>query len=99
MGSIAIRNLDEAVKRRLRVRAAEHGARWEAREILRQAVGVTALPIAAARRADGRPIAGADCQVAAIARAHKAAVATRNGRDFAGCGIEVVDPWDGHSGA
>lgn len=41
MASITIRNLDDAVKRRLRVRAAEHG--WsveeEAREILRQAVG------------------------------------------------------------
>jgi predicted nucleic acid-binding protein len=55
--------------------------------------------VAAARREAGRPIAGANCQIAAIARAHGAAVATRNGRDFAGCGIEVVDPWRGQPGA
>lgn len=40
MGSITIRNLDDDVKRRLRVRAAEHGRSMEeeAREILRQVV-------------------------------------------------------------
>lgn len=37
MASITIRNLDDEVKRRLRVRAAEHGRSMEeeAREILR----------------------------------------------------------------
>ena len=49
--------------------------------------------IAAARRSLGRPILEADCQIAAIARARDAAVATRNARDFAHCGITVVDPW------
>jgi antitoxin FitA len=41
MASITIRNLDDGLKRRLRVRAAEHGRSMEeeAREILRQAVG------------------------------------------------------------
>jgi antitoxin FitA len=41
MGSITIRNLDDDVKRRLRVRAAEHGRSMEeeAREILRSVVG------------------------------------------------------------
>jgi plasmid stability protein len=41
MGSITIRNLDDALKRRLRVRAAEHGRSMEeeVREILRQAIG------------------------------------------------------------
>jgi predicted nucleic acid-binding protein len=50
--------------------------------------------IAASRRAAGRPITQADCQIAAIARAAGAALATRNVRDFQGCGIEVVDPWN-----
>jgi hypothetical protein len=50
-------------------------------------------PIAAARRAAGRPIAEADCQIAAIARAHGAALATRNVGDFEGCGVAIVDPW------
>jgi toxin FitB len=49
--------------------------------------------IAAARRAAGRPISQFDCQIAAIARAHEAAVATRNTGDYEGCGVEVIDPW------
>ena len=50
--------------------------------------------IAAARRATGKPIMDADCQIAAIACACGAAVATRNGKDFEGCGIEVINPWN-----
>jgi predicted nucleic acid-binding protein len=49
--------------------------------------------IAASRRAVGRPISPFDCQIAAIARVHDAAVATRNTGDFEGCGIELIDPW------
>ena len=49
--------------------------------------------IAAARRSAGRPIAPADCQIAAIARCHGISVATRNIRDFREAGIEVVNPW------
>ena len=49
--------------------------------------------IAVQRRAAGRPIAEADCQIAAIAQAHGAAVATRNVSDFLGCGVAVIDPW------
>ena len=49
--------------------------------------------IAADRHAAGRPISQFDAQIAAIARASGAAVATRNVRDFEGCGIEVIDPW------
>ncbi len=41
----------------------------------------------------GRPIPEADCQIAAIARAHGMAVATRNVGDFSDTGIEVIDPW------
>lgn len=44
MASITIRNLDDGVKMRLRIRAAEHGRSMEeeARVILRNAVGVKA---------------------------------------------------------
>jgi predicted nucleic acid-binding protein len=49
--------------------------------------------ISVGRRAAGRPISFPDCQIAATARAHGAAIATRNVGDFAGCGIEVIDPW------
>ena len=49
--------------------------------------------IAADRRAAGRPISQADCQIAAIARSRGARVATRDVDDFAGCGVEVMNPW------
>ena len=49
--------------------------------------------IMADRRAAGRPISQADCQIAAIARSRGAPVATRDVADFAGCGIKVVNPW------
>ena len=47
----------------------------------------------AARRQAGRPVATIDLMVAAIAGARGARVVTRNVRDFSGCGIEVIDPW------
>ena len=49
--------------------------------------------IASARRAAGRPVPTADCQIAAIARRRGMAVATRNVRDFVDMGIDVIDPW------
>ncbi len=51
--------------------------------------------IAAERRMLGRPISYADAQIAAIARVRRAKLATRNKPDFADCGIDVVDPWNG----
>ena len=50
--------------------------------------------IAAQRRVAGRPIAEADCQIAAIARAADAPLATRNVRDFDGCRVRVINPWN-----
>lgn len=49
--------------------------------------------IATTRRSLGRPISQFDCQIAAICQVHSAAIATRNVRDFEGCGLAVVDPW------
>lgn len=46
-----------------------------------------------ARNRAGRPISTEDALIAAIARTHDAALATRNLRDFEGCGIDVVNPW------
>jgi hypothetical protein len=63
----------------------------------REAAGAYA-DIAAARRAAGRPISQFDCQIAAIARAHGASVATRNTNDYEGCGVPVIDPWDQATG-
>ena len=49
--------------------------------------------IAGHRTAIGRPISQFDCQIAAIARSRGASIATRNVKDFEGCGVEVIDPW------
>lgn len=53
----------------------------------------TYAEVVAARRELGRPIAGLDGLIAAIALDNGAAVATRNVGDFAGLGLDVVDPW------
>ena len=50
--------------------------------------------IAVQRRRAGRPISQFDAQIAAIASAARAAVATRNLSDFEGCGIKVLNPWN-----
>lgn len=46
-----------------------------------------------ARRRAGRPISQFDAQIASIAMSRGAAIATRNVRDFEGCGVDIVDPW------
>lgn len=59
----------------------------------RQAASAYAA-IAAERRALGRPLSQFDCQIAAIARAHGASVATRNTSDYESCGVDLLNPWD-----
>jgi len=49
--------------------------------------------VAVERRRRGQPISQFDAQIAAIARATGAGLATRNVSDFDHCGINVVDPW------
>lgn len=49
--------------------------------------------IGVVRRAAGLPVHHADCQIAAIARSRNAGIATRNVKDFEGCGIAVINPW------
>jgi predicted nucleic acid-binding protein len=49
--------------------------------------------IVAARDRAGRPISQFDAMIAAIARSHRAAVATRNTADFQNCGVDVINPW------
>jgi plasmid stability protein len=66
MASITIRNLEDDLKRRLRVRAAEHGRSMEeeAREILRRVMGENppAKNLAAAIRARVAPLGGVDLE-------------------------------------
>ena len=53
----------------------------------------TAAALAAARQKAGRPADMRDTQIAGIALARRAALATRNTRHFADLDIPVVDPW------
>lgn len=46
-----------------------------------------------ARESAGAPISTADAQIAAICLVHDATCATRNVKDFAHTGVELVDPW------
>ncbi|MBO0853828.1 MAG: type II toxin-antitoxin system VapC family toxin [Nocardia sp.] len=48
-----------------------------------------------ARESAGLPISTADAQIAAICRNRHATCATRNIKDFAHTGVELVDPWRG----
>lgn len=46
------------------------------------------------RKEIGRPMSVPDGQVAAIARRHQLALATRNVRDFDACGLRIVNPFE-----
>jgi predicted nucleic acid-binding protein len=48
----------------------------------------------AARKRAGRPTATADLMIAAVARANGASVVTRDTRDFAECGLTLINPWE-----
>ena len=69
MASITIRNLEDDLKRRLRIRAAEHGRSMEeeAREILRQVVAMPSPPpdLAAAVRARVAKVGGVELDIPA----------------------------------
>ena len=50
-------------------------------------------PMLAAIVAGGRSMSLPDAQIAAIALDQGAMLATRNLKDFTGCGIDLVNPW------
>lgn len=50
--------------------------------------------LASEKRQQGLPMAFADAQIAAITLSRDGRLATRNVRDFVGCGIDVLNPWD-----
>jgi predicted nucleic acid-binding protein len=53
-----------------------------------------AAVLAASRQRAGRPIDIRDTQIAGIALARRATLATRNVRHFQDLSINVIDPWD-----
>ncbi len=57
------------------------------------AAAAAAATLAAARQKAGRPVDMRDTQIAGIALARRATVATRNLRHFQDLKVTVVDPW------
>jgi len=57
------------------------------------AAATEAASLAAARQKSGRPVDMRDTQIAGIALARHATLATRNVRHFADLEISIVDPW------
>ncbi|AKN17788.1 type II toxin-antitoxin system VapC family toxin [Mycobacterium haemophilum] len=58
-----------------------------------QTAALAAGTIAASRQRMGRVVEIRDVQIAGIATARHATVATRNTRHFEGTGVKLVDPW------
>jgi len=59
-----------------------------------QAAAQAAGIIAAARQRAGHTVEIRDVQIAGIASARRATLATRNTRHFEGTGVSLVNPWD-----
>ena len=57
------------------------------------AAATEAATLAANRQIAGRPVDIRDTQIAGIALARRAAIATRNVRHFSDLKISVIDPW------
>ncbi|MBV8757933.1 MAG: PIN domain-containing protein [Deltaproteobacteria bacterium] len=57
------------------------------------AIARAAGELRSARDAVGRPVAQADMLICASALIHGLTLATRNPRDFEGCGVVIVDPF------
>ncbi|MBE0657521.1 MAG: type II toxin-antitoxin system VapC family toxin [Bryobacteraceae bacterium] len=51
--------------------------------------------IMARSRAQGRPMSSMDAMIASITLSRRGALATRNTRDFEGCGVRLVNPFRG----
>ena len=56
---------------------------------------LAAADLAAEREKKGRPVDFRDTEIAGIALARRATIATRNTRHFRDLGVPVVDPWPG----
>ena len=59
-----------------------------------QAAAVAAGTIAATRQRTGQTVEIRDVQIAGIATARRAKLATRNTQHFEGTGVSLINPWD-----
>ena len=81
------RTLEEAFERQVSVVLQNRVLDFDA------AAATEAAMLAASRKHKGRPIETRDAQIAGIARARRAAIATRDAKDFEDVGVTILDPW------
>ena len=62
-----------------------------------RAAAAEAAALAGQRQRSGRPIDMRDTQIAGIALARRATLATRNARHFADLAVPVVNPWEANA--
>jgi len=99
MAALTVRDLDDPLKRRLRLRAAARNRSMakEARQILRAALQEPLQPtlgLGARIRARFAALGGVQLPIEAREPVRSSPVlATRNVGDFEGTGVVVVDPW------
>jgi hypothetical protein len=102
--SSTITALSTAVGVLAEILVARRAQQVEGEALMLKALGGRVLPfdsaaarefaeIAASRHRAGQPISQGDARIAAITRSRRAALAMRNVGDFAGCWLELIDPW------
>ena len=93
---LTIRSIDDDLKRKLRIAAAERGISMEGTRgamVTSKAETRIVLHFINAALQQVSPVI-ADGQIAAICHHHGATLASRKIRDFVDCGINVVNPWN-----
>ena len=90
MPNISVRKIDQETLDRLRALATRDGVSMEeeAQWLNRQEKSSLFLPSIAIAEINF------DAQIGAIARSRGLALATRNVKDFAGCDLELINPWE-----
>jgi predicted nucleic acid-binding protein len=82
-------------KNSLREAAVEIFSRFAEDVLPFDAAAATVYPeIVDHRERQGAPISGYDAQIAAICRVRGASLATRNEKDFADVGLDLLNPWE-----
>jgi predicted nucleic acid-binding protein len=94
--SYGIARLAEGARRKgLEARLTEWRVRYAGRTpVFGSAAAMRYGPLLGAATAAGRPMSLPDAQIAAMALEEDAAVATRNVRDFAPAGLDLINPWE-----
>ena len=62
--------------------------------VLDKKAAITGAEMIGSSRRSGVALSGADAMIAGIAKQNRAALATRNAKDFKATGLTLIDPWN-----